>query len=431
MKALLKRAQSLVVAAGLATALGGCNERLETGSACPILCPGQRGEMRDTTFFPVTLDSSLTAFPVQGNEPELFVASMGDTLETVAVVRYDSLPTTFRGDPTAEDSLIYAVDSANIFLVPVGVDTLGPPVTIEIYTVDLGGPDDTNPDLASTAFTPDRLIGSRTIPADSVRDSVVVMIDNNAVLSVIQGQQLDTAARGLRIGIKVNAGTDGRNNFRMLSAENALSRPTLRFRPHVDTTIAIVEVSPRSKVPETVFIRIPMQDYLVVVRAPAGAPSDVLRVGGIPGERIYMEFDVPQFLIDSTDIVRATLELTQRPNPAAPQVADTVTVRELRIVASREVTDLHRRLLFADRFRLLDTLALVASDSGVRQFEIIDLVQSWAGTTAERTPRTLALVSPTEGIMPRLIDFYSNEAPATVRPRLRIFYLPRAEGGLP
>jgi hypothetical protein len=257
------------------------------------------------------------------------------------------------------------------------------------------------------------------------------MIDNNAVLSVIQAQQLDTAARGLRIGVKVNAGTDGRNNFRMLSAENALSRPTLRFRPHVDTTIAIVEVSPRSKVPETVFIRIPMQDYLVVVRAPAGAPSDVLRVGGIPGERIYMEFDVPQFLIDSTDIVRATLELTQRPNPAAPQVADTVTVRELRIVASREVTDLHRRLLFADRFRLLDTLALVASDSGVRQFEIIDLVQSWAGTTAERTPRTLALVSPTEGIMPRLIDFYSNEAPATVRPRLRIFYLPRAEGGLP
>jgi len=210
-----------------------------------------------------------------------------------------------------------------------------------------------------------------------------------------------------------------------------LSEPRLRFRPHFDRAIGVIDISPRSKVPASVFIRVPMRDYLVVVRAPAAAPSDVLRVGGIPGERVYLEFDIPQFLIDSTDIVRATLELTQRPNPAAPQVADTVTVRELRIVASREVTDLSRRLLFADRFRLLDTLALVASDSGVRQFEIIDLVQSWAGTTAERTPRSLALSSPTEGIMPRLIDFYSNEAPATVRPRLRIFYLPRSEGGLP
>lgn len=431
MKSLLNRAQWVAVAAGLATTLGGCQERLETGSACPILCPGQRGEMQDTTFFPVTLDSSLTAFPVQGNEPELFVASMGDTLETVAVVRFDSLPTTFRYTPTAPDSNIYAVDSANIVLVPVGVDTLGPPVTIEIYTVDLGGPDDTNPDLAGSAFTPDRLIGSRTIPADSLRDSVVVMIDNNAVLSVIQAQQQDPAARGLRIGIKVNAGTAGQNYFRMFSAENVLSEPKLRIRPHFDTAIGIIDIFPRSKVPESVFIRVPMADYLIVVRAPAAAPPDVLRVGGIPGERVYMEFDIPQFLIDSTDIVRATLELTQRPNPAAPQVSDTVTVRELRIVASREVTDLHRRLLFVDRFRLLDTLALVASDSGARQFEIIDLVQSWAGTTAERTPRSLALSSPTEGIMPRLIDFYSNEAPATVRPRLRIFYLPRAEGGLP
>jgi hypothetical protein len=430
-KSLFTRAHSVIAIAGLTIAMSACQERLETGSACPILCPGQQPTIRDTTFFAVVLDSAITAFPVQGNEPHLFIASMGDTMETVGVVRFDSLPTIFRYTPTAEDSLIYAVDSANIFIVPVAGDTLGSPVTIEVYTVDLGGPDDANPDLAASAFTPDRLIGSRTIPADSLRDSVVVMIDNNAVLSVIQAQQQDTAARGLRLGIKVNAGSDGKNFFRMMSAENGLSQPRLRFRPHFDTAIGFVEVSPRSDVPENIFIRIPMADYLVVVRAPDAAPSDVLRVGGIPGSRVYMEFDIPQFLIDSTDIVRATLELTQRPNLRAPQAMDSVTVREFRIVASREVTDLDRRLLFTERFRILDTLALIAPDSGRRQFEIIDLVQSWAGTTAERTPRALALNVPTEGTMPKLIDFFSNEAPETVRPRLRIFYLPRAEGGLP
>lgn len=431
MKALSKRAQPLALAAALAATLGGCQERLETGSACPILCPGQQPTIRDTTFFPVTFDSSATAFPVQGNEPELFIASMGDTIETVAVVRFDSLPTIFRYTPTAEDSSIYAVDSASIFLVPSGVDTLGPPVTLDVYAVDLGGPDDTDPDLAATAFTPDRLIGSRTIPADSARDSVRVMIDNAAVLTVIQAQQQDTAARGLRIGIKVNTGSGGQNHVSIGSSENPLSSPRLQFRPHFDPAIGIIEVAPRSRVPENIFIRIPMADYLVIVRAPAAAPSNVLRVGGIPGSRVYFEFDIPQFLIDSTDIVRATLQLTQRPNPDAPQAMDTTTVRELRVVASREVTELHRRLLFAERFRERDTLALVAADSGLRQFEMIDLVQSWAGTTAERTPRSLALASPTEGLMPKFIDFFSNEAPETVRPRLRIFYLPRVEGGLP
>ena len=430
MKSFSNHARSLALAAGIVVTLAGCDERLDSGSACPVLCPGQQALLRDTTFFAVTFDSSVAGFPAQGTESEFFVASMGDTLETVAVVRYDSLPTTFRYTTTAEDSLIYAVDSANIYLIPV-LDTIGPPVTIEIYSVDLGGPDDANPDLVATALTSDRLIGTRTVPRDSVRDSVVVMIDNAAVLSVIQAQQQDTAARGLRIAIRVNTRTDGRNYFRLFSSENPGSHARLRFRPHFDPAVGNVEVSPRSKAPENVFVRSSMRDYLVVVREAAATPPDVMRVGGIPGRRIYMEFDIPQFLIDSTDLVRATVELTQRPNPGAPRATDTVTVRELRVLASPEVTDLSRRLQFVDRFRNLDTLALVAADSGLRRFEMIDLVQSWRGTRPERTPRALALFSPQEGIRPQFIDFYSNEAPESVRPRLRIFYLPRAEGGLP
>jgi hypothetical protein len=423
------RALPFALAAGLGAMLTGCDERLDTGSACPVLCPHQQPTLQDTTFFAVTLDTAVVGFPSQGNETELFVAAMTDTLETIAVVRYDSLPTTFRYTPTAEDSLIYAVDSANVFIVPV-VDTVGPPVTIEVYSVDLGGPDDADPNLAATALTPDRLIGSRTIPSDSVRDSVVVMLDNDAVLSVIQAQQQDTAARGLRIAIKVNAGTGGRNHFRLLSAE-AGEGVRLRFRPHFDPAVARTEVTPRSKVPEEVFIRVPLRDYLVVIREAAIAGPDVLRVGGIPGRRVYFEFDIPQFLIDSTDLVRATLELTQRPNPAAPAAEDTVIVQELQIIASREITDLGRRLLFIDGFRRLDTLSLVPADSGLRHFEMIELVQSWRGTTAERTPRALALFDAQEGIMPGFIDFFSTEAPESVRPRLRIFYLPRAQGGLP
>lgn len=431
MKSLLKRAQPIAMAAGLAMAIGACDEKLDSGVACPVLCPHQELTMRDTTFFPVTLDSSVAAFPVQGNESEFFIASMGDTLQTVAVVRYDSLPTTFRYSTTAEDSLIYAVDSANILIFLARGDTLGPPVTLEVYSVDLGGPDDTDPDLAATAMTRERLIGSRTVPSDSLRDTLVVMIDNNAVLSVIQAQQQDTAARGLRIGIRVEAAGESKDFFRMLSGENPGAGATLRFRPHVDTAVAKVGVLPRSDAPENPFIRASMQDYLIVVREPAPPPADVLRVGGMPGRRLYMELDIPQFLIDSVNIVRATLELTQRPNPAAPLPTDTMTVREFQLVASPVITDLHRRLLFIQRFRNLDSVAVAAADSGVRSFEIIDLVRSWRGTRPERTPRSMVFAVETEGIHPRLAEFFSNEAPESLRPRLKLFYLPRTEGGLP
>lgn len=433
MKSLLKRIQPLAAGGILAIAVGACDEKLDSGPACPVLCPHQQLTMRDTTFFPVTLDTSLAAFPVQGNETEFFIASMGDTLETVAVVRYDSLPTMFRYSPTAEDSLIYAVDSANIKLFLPRGDTLGPPVTVEVYSVDMGGAEDDDPDLAAAVFTPDRLIGTRTVPSDSLRDTLVVMIDNNAVLAVIQAQQQDTAARGFRIGLRVNAAGEGKDFFRMFSAENPGAWATLRFRPHVDTAVAETEVIPRSDVPENPFIRASMQDYLIVVRAPPPPPGDVLRVGGLPGRRVYMELDISQFLIDSVNIVRATLELTQRPNPSAPLPGDTVTVREFQIIASPVITDLRRRLEFIQRFRELDTVAVTAADSGVRAFEIINLVRSWRGTRPERTPRTIVLAVPSaqEGMSPLLADFFSSEAPESVRPRLRIFYLPRTEGGLP
>jgi hypothetical protein len=43
----------------------------------------------------------------------------------------------------------------------------------------------------------------------------------------------------------------------------------------------------------------------------------------------------------------------------------------------------------------------------------------------------VALATQQEGASPRLADFYSNEAPDALRPRLRLIYLPQASGGLP
>ena len=93
MKFLSKHALPFVLCAALMV-VAGCNERLDTGAACPVLCPHQQPTLRDTTFFAVTLDTSVAGFPAQGNETELYVASMADTLETIAVVAGDCCTTT-------------------------------------------------------------------------------------------------------------------------------------------------------------------------------------------------------------------------------------------------------------------------------------------------------------------------------------------------
>jgi hypothetical protein len=427
-KSWFKHLQPLVIAAGIAVVFGACDEKLDSGVACPALCPGQGTTYRDTTFFAVEVDSSVEGFPSLGSEPTLLVASMGDTLETMAIVRYDSLPTHFRYSSTAEDSLIYAVDSADIKIFFTTGDTLGPPTTIEVYDVDLGGVDNTDPAAVRTAFTPDRLLGSRTIPADSMRDTTSIPIRASDLLAKILTPTPDNR---LRIGIKINTAGGGANQLKMLSSDNVGAAPLLRFRPHFDPAVARVEVEPLSRFPENPFERVAMQDYLLVAIAPAPAPADVIRVGGLPGRRAYMRFNIPSYLIDSTNVVRATLLLTQRPNPAAPEPNDSLAITEFRVVASPEVTDLTRALQFVTRFRNADSLRVTAAGSEVLEFEMIELIRSWRGTTAAKTPRAVALATQQEGASPRLADFYSNEAPDALRPRLRLIYLPQASGGLP
>jgi hypothetical protein len=205
----------------------------------------------------------------------------------------------------------------------------------------------------------------------------------------------------------------------------------VRFRPSADTSVNIVELTPFSKTPAEAFLAADYADYLVVATPPPDPPSDVIRVGGLPGRRAYMRFNIPSRILDSSNVVRATLLLTQRPNRFSPEPNDSVAIEPFAVIAGSGITDLSRALLFLIATPGTDSVRLVAADSGVRTFELVRLVKLWAATTATKTPRALSLHSSLEGLSGRQIDFYSLEAPPEVRPRLRITYLPRTAGGLP
>lgn len=410
----------LVVAAA---AVAACDETLEGGLGCGTLCPERPSELRQDTLRAVQLDTTVSGFPGTGAETQLLLAARGDTLDARAIVRFDSLPTTFRHNNTAVDSNIVDVDSAYVLLRLVKVDTLGPDITIEAYDVDVTVGDDTAVAVLVPRFEPSRLLGSITYDPKTLKDTVKVPIDSAKLREKIQAE---AEFQRLRVGFRITAASSAELQ---VSSSNAGNYPKLIFKASPAATVPRMDVSARSKTPLLPNIAADLLDFQIIAKTAPAAPPNVLRIGGVPGVRGYMRFDIPARINDSSTIVRAQLVLTQRPNPEGAASRDTGAVQPFAIAAGGVFTDLNRVLLFLSAS--FDSTRLVPADSGARNFEIIEIVRSWRGTTAERTPRAIALRSTTEGAAPWQVDFYSNEAPAAVRPRLVITYVPQPAPRIP
>jgi len=423
----LSRARPLLVAGALVAAIAACEERLESGLACPALCPGQIASYKDTTLFPVEFDTSVTGFPATGNETQLVLASQPGTFDARGIIRFDTLQTVFRHNGSGSDSELVAIDSAFIKLRVALADTLGPAVTLEIYDVDVdtavvGAVDDTALSTLLPLFSAGRLLGSRTFAAASLKDSVAIPIDAARLLNMIRTPSI---AR-LRIGVRaVGAQPVSLNVF----ATNGGFPPLLFIRPTADTSVESIQVAALSKTPMDATIAAEVADFQLIALSPPSAPPNIIRVGGAPGRRGYLRFNIPSEILDSSSVVRATLELTQRPNPAAPRASDTAGVQPFEMAASSVLTDVRRALVFISFG--LDTAGMAPKDSGARSFEMIDALRRWRFTKADRTPRTLALRATREGTSAWQADFFSRTAPLAVRPRLRVTYIPQPKPGLP
>jgi hypothetical protein len=427
-KSLLNSARPLGIAAVLAVAFGACDEQLNGGAACPTLCPQPPVEMQDTTFFAIDLDTTISGFPGLGEEQRVFVAAMGDTLQTAMIVRWDSLPTTFRGVNSPDDSSIVAVDSAQISLSIITGDTLGAAATLDVYDVDMGGAEEADPTMVKDSLIPARLIASRIVPADSLKGTISIPIDSAFLRAKIQAAG-DSLVPRLRLAFRLREGTGARKLT--FTPQEGGGAPQLIFRPTTDATLPKLNLPARSLTPEdNGFVRNNVGDYLVVVRGPADPPADVFRVGGLPGRRAYLRFNIPSRILDSSAVLRATLMLTQRPNGFSPESRDTITVGHFGIIASGAVTDIARAMRFVSTVNT-DTTRAAPIDSAVREFEVMRWVRMWRGTSPDKTPRALALSVETEGVSGSLLDFFSIEAVAAVRPRLRLTYLPRPEATIP
>jgi hypothetical protein len=419
-----KKVLGLAAVVAATITIAACSEQLEGGAACPLLCPTQPITLLDTTIDAVVIDTTVLGLPPIGSEAFMMLASHGDTLDARAIIRFDTLPTTYT--KSGIDSTIVNIDTAQLVTPIVKPDTAHrptAPITIEAYNVDTTGTDTVAAVLASL-FRPSRLIGSKTFAPESLTDTLRIPISTDTVLDRVR------SGTKLRVGLRL-VSSEGFNL--QIGTVQSGTPVQLRIVASKDTAATPVLVSPLSTTPtDASFLAGQLSDYTIVVRGANSTSAGLLGVGGVPSRRVYFKLSIPSHIVDSTSIVRASLELTQTPNRRL-NPRDSIFVFPSPIVASPTVTDIKTALQFlggaADLG--LDSLKLAPGDSGVRSFQIVELVRRWRLADTTLTPRTLALRAGTEGQAPQEINFFSSRAGDAVRPRLRLTYAPQTQSGLP
>ena len=352
----------------------------------------------------------------------MYLAHRGDTLDVRGIVRFDSLPSTFT--KVAADSVITRLDSAYLAMTVHATATrVRGSVRVDLFDVDTANAD-TVIAVMKSLFRPDRRIGGTTFDSAQVKDSIKVYFDNAKLLAKIIGKQR------LRVGIKITAASGAEIDAG--SIEGAASS-VLRFDPAPeDTAIKAITVLPLSTTPVgDALLAGDFTDFTVVFASPGPPAGALLSVGGIPNRRTFLRFDVPSRILDSSTVLRASLLVTQRPNPGI-NARDTLTIVPEISLAGVDVVDLTRAALLLGGFAF-DTLRAAPGDGGVRVLEVAAAVRQWAATSSATIKQQQALVlrSTREGNSAFELLFYSREAPAALRPRLRVSYALRTSFGIP
>lgn len=423
------RASAMTLAAAMvALGVAGCAERLDNSAACPLTCTDQSAQIQTVTLDVTALDSTVTGGLGKGTESQMLLANRGDTLDTRVIIRFDTIPG--RSVTSSTDTTSTPVQRADSAMLLLTVDSTaakqGVPLTVSLFDVASTAPDDTSATALEGLFTPARLITSQSFAPGTFVDTVKISIPPSVIVAKAQ------AGARLRIGLQISS--PSRSVSARIASSETSAGPKLRYRTVTDTAVPARVLVPFSATPSgNSSIASSLGDFTLVVIGTPPVPTTRLAVGGLPGARAYLRFNIPSRIVDSSLVIRATLLLTQTPS-ASPDPTDTMTVQPYLVLAGAGVSDPLKAAQIIAPVTVSGTepLKLLPGTAGVREAEIGQFFKFWAVQTEAQLPRAIALVSAQEDFSPQQALFYSSNATdPTVRPKLRISYTLRSRIGLP
>ena len=404
-----------------------CTEDLTTSLGCPQACADQSAVLRDTILTGIVVqDSVLVGYPQLGFSKDFPIIAQGDTADVRLVMRFDTLPNTFHHPNASVDSALTKVESAMLtFVVDTAVTRFSStsPVTIDAYDVDTTTADSLRLELLPL-FRPDRLIGSVTFASLAISDTLRLRLSDSVVLAKA------TAGAPLRIGLQVRAAQAVR-----VQVSGSTFTPRVTFRMSPDTLVATdtVPIVSRTPIEDDVLASVYGVYPIIVSGALPPPPAGVNAVGGVAGARTYLRFDVPSVLVDSVQVVRASLLLQQVPSRVGANAADSMAILVNPVLAGEQITDVATIVnLSGPGISVgIDSARLVPGDTGLKSLELVSLFRIWRAVGPTNSIRGIVLRAKQEAANPAELNFVSSEGPVDQQPRLRITYVPRRGFGLP
>ncbi len=436
-----------------------CSERLDTSKNCPLLCTDNRLVFKDTTFDVVQSDSAFAGFTGVGErfpapglatsngsgflyETFIPVVNRPDSVDIRQVFRFDTLPRQL--SPT-DTTPITAVTNSKLLLI---IDTARSVIpasgstTVSLYDVDDSTvANDTLATILGARFTPERLIASRTftlaeVAADTLNGSGVVgsirsfaiTIPDSAMLRFIRGPHR------LRMGMRVTSTGSAALRFVAPSVNSSGLTPRITYDPSPDTAIVAWLAATQFNGSVTSPERFRTQSLVLRDNTPLLADGSI-EVGGITAVRSLMRVKIPRSFLDTVTVVRASLDMVQRPQRTVPGARDGLRVRLRVTIAGPALgTDPRRQVEFLDptiEGVLLPSLRLAPADTGVKSFDVGSAVRLWI-TQDSSLATGFVLYSEGETFQEQRLSFFSRRsAVAALRPRLRVTYTTRREGAVP
>jgi hypothetical protein len=378
----------------VALLVAACQEELTAPADCPALCPGGY-EIRDTVIDPIPDgDSSYEGYVLPGQGTTIRVSNGLPASEDRGVIRFNSRPDSL----LLRDTLrTYTVDSATIEFTITRRDTTVTGLKMYLYRL---------PATIDTAATFGQVTADMI--AANLLDSALVddTADTPRIKMVFKDTttyKLDIPAADsgvLAVGLAMVA--DAPSGVRIGTILTGSSAPV--FSSFVTVNIADTTLQKRS-----ILLNPQFSDF--VSQNPPVLDPDQLTTGGAPSARSLIRFDWPDFIRDSGQLVRATLELV----PTAPfnGLPNDPGFLEARIILS----DLGAKSVLSQS--TFAEFELPEASSDTVEFEVVGLLSAWQ--TIPDIPHGIALSLTPEGSSFTRATFGSTRTPG-MAPRLKVTY---------
>jgi hypothetical protein len=392
----LTAARVLWGASLLTMLVAGCREDLTAPGSCPDYCPAKRIDVFDSLFVgSITADSAWTGYITPDQAARAQAVTDGAVAESHPIIRFLPLPDAISALPIA------SIDSFRLdILMPARAAVTGLELDVHRLPADIDSTT-TYADL-EPYFEDSTLIGVFALPDTLVGGVLSTLLPGDAFPTLAQDGWVAA------VGFNISSGPEAWVDLATLeSFGQAVLTMFARIVQGEDTT----EVSD--------FRQSAFDSYVSVDQTPFD--RDILGVGGAPSWRSILRVDLPSYVVDSSDVSRATLILV----PSEPILGGAGDTLRLRADALTEDVG-PKSPIVAPAPETRDTLSVggLSLFVGAIDTVVIDVthvIKPWRADTSR--PHSIVLWMVPEATSVGQARFWSSRS-AVGAPSLAITYVP-------